>query len=260
MLEQLEAGHSVSASLASLARDRGASWRSLSAAWGIATTSGAPLAPALESFAQSLRDRSAAERDIAVALAGPRATARVVLLLPAVALGLALLLGVDLGAALTHPVGAVSIAAGVLLALLARSWTRRMLRRAAPPPPTIGLELDLLAVAAGGGGSPEAARRLVQSVLDAADLAPAPTCGDADDTAAVLVELSRRSGAPLASLARAEATQARLRARDEARRTAEDLGVRLMLPLGACVLPSFLLIGIVPMLVGLLSSTAPQAY
>ena len=47
----------------------------------------------------------------------------------------------------------------------------------------------------------------------------------------------------------------RARARAAARETAEALGVRLMLPLGACILPAFLLIGVVPMLIGLLSST-----
>ena len=45
-------------------------------------------------------------------------------------------------------------------------------------------------------------------------------------------------------------------ARAEARETAERLAVRLMLPLGACILPAFLLLGVVPMLIGLLSSTA----
>jgi tight adherence protein B len=44
-------------------------------------------------------------------------------------------------------------------------------------------------------------------------------------------------------------------ARTAARRTAERLGVRLMLPLGACVLPAFLLIGVVPILLGIVSST-----
>ncbi|OYX57207.1 MAG: hypothetical protein B7Y93_02920, partial [Micrococcales bacterium 32-70-13] len=63
-------------------------------------------------------------------------------------------------------------------------------------------------------------------------------------------------GAPLGELARADAAEARAAARAAARETAERLAVRLMLPLGACILPAFLLLGVVPMLLGLLSSTA----
>lgn len=227
-------------------------WAALAAAWRIAGMTGAPLAPALRAFAGAMRDRDAAARDIEVALAAPRATARIVQLLPLVAIALGLLTGADLLAAVQQPIGAASVVLGVLLVLLGRAWMRRLVRRAAPPPPTTGLALDLLAVAAGGGGSPDAARAVVLDELAAAGIDPArdaPLLG-------TLTELSRRSGAPLGELARAEAAEERRVARDEARTTAERLGVRLMLPLGACVLPSFLLLGVVPMLVALLSSTA----
>lgn len=239
----------------------GPAWKSLAVAWRVAIISGAPLALALRGFADGLRDREAARRDIEVALAGPRATARIVIVLPAVAILLGVLMGVDLAATLASPVGAGAIAGGVALIVIARRWMRRLLRAAEPPPPTVGLALDLLAVAAGGGGSPEAAAALVTVELNRMGLA-------ADTTAAALsgapvmadlVRLSREAGAPLAELARADATEARSAARATARLTAERLAVRLMLPLGACILPSFLLLGVVPMLVGLLSSTA-QAF
>jgi len=237
----------------------GPAWCSLAAAWRVATTSGAPLAPALRGFADGLRDREAARRDIEVALAGPRATARIVMVLPAVAVCLALVIGVDLFATLTTPVGAASIAAGVALIAIARVWMRRLLRAAAPPAPTVGLALDLLAVAAGGGRSPEAAAVLVLAELDRVGLtvAGASTArGDDADTMAGLVLLSREAGAPLGELARSDAVEARATARAAAQYTAERLAVRLMMPLGACILPSFLLLGVVPMLIGLLSSTA----
>lgn len=234
-----------------------AAWRSTAAAWRVAEASGAPLAPALRAFAEGLRDRQAARRDIRIALAGPRSTASIVLLLPGVALLLALLMGVDLLGALVTPIGAGALIGGALLVLLARRWMRGLLRAAEPPAPTTGLALDLLAVAAGGGGPPERATELVAVELRAAhpDLAAA---GALDADVAGIRELaafSRRSGAPLAELARTEAAEQRARARAAARETAETLGVRLMLPLGACILPAFLLIGVVPMLVGLLSST-----
>ncbi|MFP5289391.1 MAG: type II secretion system F family protein [Actinomycetes bacterium] len=256
LVDDLDAGAPLGLAIDRVARDRDDGWRALAAAWSVATSSGAPLAPALSAFAEAVRDRAAAQRDIAVALAGPRATARIVLALPVVAIGLALLAGADILASLAHPIGIASIVAGLALGVLARAWMARMLRAAAPPPPTVGLDLDLLAVAAGGGGSPEAARATVLRALVDQGL-PAPSGAQAaDDALSRLVALSRASGAPLGALARAEAAEARAAERARARRSAEELAVRLMLPLGVCVLPSFLLLGVVPMLVGLLSSTA----
>ena len=256
LVDDLDAGAPLGLAIDRVARDRDDGWRALAAAWSVATSSGAPLAPALSAFADAVRDRAAAQRDIAVALAGPRATARIVLALPVVAIGLALLAGADILASLAHPIGIASIVAGLALGVLARAWMARMLRAAAPPPPTVGLDLDLLAVAAGGGGSPEAARATVLRALVDQGL-PAPSGAQAsDDALSRLVALSRASGAPLGALARAEAAEARAAERARARRSAEELAVRLMLPLGVCVLPSFLLLGVVPMLVGLLSSTA----
>ncbi len=227
-------------------------WASLAAAWSVASRAGAPLAPALRGFADALRDRQAAARDIEVALAGPKATARIVQSLPAVAVLMALLLGVDVVATVLHPVGAASIVIGIALLVLARRWMLRLLRAATPPAPTAGLALDLLAVATAGGGPPEAAEQLVARELAAAGLDAA---GDAE-RATALVMLSRRSGAPLGELARAEAIEQRAAARTQARAAAERLAVRLMLPLGACILPSFLALGVVPMVLGLISSTA----
>lgn len=250
----------VASSEYALSADDESAWRSLAAAWRVATVSGSPLAPALRGFAETLRNREAAHRDIRIALAGPRATARIVMLLPVVAVLLGLLMGVDLVATISTPVGAGAVAAGLVLIMMARGWMRRLVRSAAPPAPSVGLALDLLAVAAGGGGSPEAAAALV--VAEVRRALPAPHLGADDalsrDTAHLdaLVQLSRAAGAPLGELARAEAAETRNRARAESRESAERLAVRLMLPLGACILPSFLLVGVVPMLLGLLSSTA----
>lgn len=227
-------------------------WSALAAAWRVATISGAPLAPALRQFADTLRDREAAERDVGVALAGPKATAKVVLWLPAAAIVLAVIIGVDLLATIGHPLGVASMTGGLVLVLMGRRWTRRLVREAEPPPPTAGLALDLLAVAAAGGRSPEAAVTLVERSLTAAAL----EVGDDERRAlADLVHLSRQAGAPLGELARAEAQDARADSRAHARQSAERLGVRLMLPLGACILPAFLLLGVVPVLLAIISST-----
>lgn len=227
-----------------------ASWRALGAAWRVATITGAPVAAALRAFAGAMRDRDAARRDIEIALAGPRSTARIVMLLPFVALALGLLMGVDLVATVASPLGAACCVAGVVLIVVARRWMRRLLLAAEPRPSNDGLALDLLAVAALGGGAPEAAATLVMTELERAGLDATHHRLDP------LVRLSRRAGAPLGELARTEAAEVRVNERADARVAAERLAVRLMLPLGACVLPSFVLLGVVPMLLGLLSSTA----
>ena len=108
----VSSGGEVSAAIEQVAESaaNGSAWRALGAAWRVATVCGAPLAAALRAFAEALRDREAARRDIEVALAGPRATARIVMLLPLIAVLLGLLMGVDLVATLSTPIGAACIA------------------------------------------------------------------------------------------------------------------------------------------------------
>lgn len=240
------------AAMAAASVDPPVAWRALIGVWRVAAIVGAPLSEVLRGFADVLRDRHAAQREIEVALAAPRATARLVLWLPAAGVLLALLIGVDVVATVLNPLGGASLVAGLALVHAGRRWTSRLLAEAEPPPPTAGLGHELLAVAAGGGRPPEAALALVLDELAAVEC---PVSDGERAELVALVALSRRAGAPLGELARAEAREARATARDEARRTAERLGVRLMMPLGVCVLPAFLLIGVVPILLGIISST-----
>lgn len=62
------------------------------------------------------------------------------------------------------------------------------------------------------------------------------------------------TGAPTASLLEVGARQLRTERRHEAERAAARLGVKMVLPLGACYLPAFVLIGVVPVALGLLPS------
>jgi tight adherence protein B len=98
--------------------------------WAVAESAGAPAAGVLERYAQSRREIAEAERERAVALAGPQATVTVLTWLPVAGLGLALLIGADPLALLGSPVGLVSIGSGVVLLALGRLWMRRMLEGA----------------------------------------------------------------------------------------------------------------------------------
>lgn len=228
-----------------------ASGRVLAAAWHVAVAAGAPLAPTLRTIADALRDRAETERDIAIALAGPRATARLVSWLPLVGMALAVVMGVDLLGTLTGSVvGWALLGSGTLLLLLGRRWMRALLHRASPGSDLPGLRHDLLAVALSGGlGVPSAL-----ALCDEACVTH-PVLEDDRASVARILSLAQRAGAPAVDLLRSAAAQARRRRRMQGRSDAAALAVRSMVPLGVCVLPSFMLLGVAPVVLSIVSST-----
>ena len=237
-----------------LPQSAASAWLGLGALWSVATEAGAPLARSMRSFADALRSLADVERDLAVALAGPAATARIVLALPAVGVLLGALLGFDtLRILVATPFGLSCLVTGALFTALARGWMRRLLRRAEPRSRTPGLVPELMAVAMTGGASIARARAAVSRAVDLLGI----DAGEEDAVVEDVLALSRRAGVPAADLLRSEADLLRRRARADGRRAAEEAGAALMLPLGACVLPAFLLVGVAPLLASVISSTLP---
>lgn len=79
---------------------------------------------------------------------------------------------------------------------------------------------------------------------------------DAPDEARLVASALRpawRAGASPVPLLRAEADRLRARARARSRAAAGRLAVQLVLPLGACSLPAFVLLGLVPVVVSLVA-------
>ena len=226
----------------------GGAWSDVAAAWEIATVVGAPLAEVLRSLAESLQDAAAPADDVRIALAEPTGTARLLLWLPFAGLLLGFALGFDtIGVLVTNPLGIVCVVAGLALVLLARLWTSRMVRRARPRPGTPGMHAELVAVALSGGvGIPRALRLVEHSSAVHVEGRAA--------TDAVL-ELSRSAGVPAGTLLRASAAQQRHEARVQGRIRAARLSSSLLLPLGACTLPAFLLLGVAPLMLSVLGST-----
>jgi tight adherence protein B len=228
-------------------------WRGLATAWAVALDAGAPLAPTLREFAASLRDLAEAQREIAVALAAPVATTRLVMALPVIGLFFGFVLGFNpIGTLVTTPAGWACVVVGGGLMLAASRWNRRLVRSAQPRDLTPGLEYDLVAIAVAGGGALDRARRSVALAMEQYG------AGVRQDEAGIdsVLDLSRRAGVPAAELLRTEATEQRRSARAEVRQRAEALSVRLMLPLGVCILPAFMLLGVVPMLLTVIGSTS----
>lgn len=226
----------------------GGAWVDLAAAWEIATTVGAPLAEVLRMIAESVRDAASAADDVRIALAEPAGTARLLLWMPLAGLLLGFALGFDtVGIVVRNPMATMCVAIGLCLVGVARLWTRRLLRRASPRPGIPGMSAELVAIAVSGGASIDRALRLVAASSVSGD--------DSEHRIRSVLDLSRAAGVPAAELLRASAAQERHAFRVHGRLRAARLSTRLLLPLGTCTLPAFLLLGVAPLLLSVLGST-----
>jgi len=243
----------ILASIGAMNGPESSAWRSLAAAWQVATTAGTPLAPSLRRMAGSLRALADAQREVRIALAGPVATARMVMVLPAVAVIFGILLGFDpLRTLFTTPFGLGCLGLGLVLIVAASRWNRRLVASAQPEEENPGLLCELSAIAVTGGASMSRARASVELALGECGIAVT----DHDELVAErIIALSTRAGVPAAELLRAEAEELRRIARARSAKQAVVLAVHLMLPLGLCILPAFMLLGVAPMVLALLSST-----
>jgi len=254
----IEGGESVPAAIRThlvrrSASPAGRAWAGVAAAWQVATDAGAPLASTLREFARSLRAIAEIERDITTALAGPRATARLVMVLPVLGVFFGMVLGLNpLAVLFTTTAGLSCLAVGSALMAVAWWWNRRLVAAARPRDLTPGLRCDLMAIAVSGGASLERATAAVDRALHDSGLDPAVGEVEVDDVLA----LSRAAGVPAAELLRSQAEESRRSAAAAAERRASVLAVRLMIPLGVCVLPAFMVLGVLPLLISVISSTS----
>jgi tight adherence protein B len=230
----------------------GSAWRAVAAAWFVAGESGAPLASSLRETADALRQLGQLHRDVDAALAGPRSTARFVGAMPVIGLLFGALLGFDtIGVLFGTPLGIACLVVGSLLSAVAARWTSRLVARARPSESSPGLTAQLVAIGLAGGGSILRARELASKALDAHGL------GEPDDVKRIdqVLDLSRAAGVPAAELLQSEALQIRREATSRAQSRAASLSTTLMIPLGVCVLPAFMLLGVAPMMIAVFSST-----
>lgn len=103
-------------------------WKRLAWCFAISERSGAALAELLDQLATDLENSADMRRALDVALAGPRATSRLLTFLPLIGLGLGQLLGIEpVYILLTHPLGRIALVGGVLLWLSNRWWCNHLL-------------------------------------------------------------------------------------------------------------------------------------
>lgn len=228
-------------------------WRILAVAWMLAEESGAPLAPALDRIGAALRSLELLRERRRVLLAGPRATVRLVAALPALALLLGGLLGFDPLPVLLSPLGVLLLTAGALLLASGIAWARLLQRRIEDTDRIDAVEFELLWIALGGGSPAREACRRVVDCIDSVGAEWVPFDRFLRRAPLLLtIDSAVSAGIPLRSLLLEEASAVRERAQSELEQEAERLGISVLIPLGVCVLPSFVLIGVVPVVISML--------
>jgi tight adherence protein B len=231
----------------------GEAWRSAAAAWGVAVECGAPLAASLRELAAVYRAVGHNQRELEAAWAGPRATVRLVAALPAVGVVFGLLMGFDtLRVLFASPPGWLCLLLGGALMFAGGRWNRRLMAAARPARSAPGIGIDLMTIALEGGCSIGRARSIVREQLRRNGLDPSH---EDESLVSDVLALAEAAGAPVSDLLRGEAVLLRNRVRVEGRAATEVLAVRLMIPLALCFLPAFLVLGVMPVVLALVSST-----
>lgn len=238
----------------------------------LAHATGAALAPVLEACADAAREEAEASLARDVALAGPRMSARVLAWLPVAGVALSTLIDSGVLRVLASPVGAALAGAAASLAVAGRWWMRRLVARAQAPPTATGVTLHAMRAALAAGAD-------IPSALAAVGNAMVPEQAFARDAVALqkaglalargaswreawgeaslpelegALRLAWERGSQAAPMLLAASTGADLRRRRAAQVAAGELSVRLTLPLALCLLPAFVVAGIVPLLVSLI--------
>ncbi|MGJ0203133.1 type II secretion system F family protein [Leucobacter sp. gxy201] len=251
LIGHLDRGASAAEALRAATADP--DWRLVAAAWTLAERSGAPLAPALERISAALHDLVRMRGRRATLLAGPRMTVRMVASLPPLALLLGAALGFDPIPVLVGPAGALLLAVGTALLVAGIAWARSLTRTVADRDRVAAVEFELVWIVLSGGAGPgEALVRVADCV---SDLRVAWVRFDelcAGRPLRRTLAGAARAGVPVATLLLEEAEAVRGRALADLESEAERLGVRVLVPLGVCVLPAFIALGVMPVLLSML--------
>lgn len=124
-------GDLVGALLSAAEIEGAAALRRLAACWRVSESSGAGLALAVDRVADGLRAEETQRREVAAELAAPRATARLLAVLPLAGLLLGAGIGAHPLAVLLHtPYGLACLVLGAALDVAGLAWTARIARSA----------------------------------------------------------------------------------------------------------------------------------
>ncbi|HZM84008.1 MAG TPA: type II secretion system F family protein [Candidatus Limnocylindrales bacterium] len=244
------------------------------AARRLSDRTGAALADLLERLEVHQRALSRLDATAYAQAAGARLTALILIALPALALLLGHSIGADaLGILFQTHIGFVCTAIAVALQLAGLAWTDRLSRsRTDPLHAELAVASDLMAAALRAGSPVPSAVLHVGDVLEgplsasltqigrelAAGVSPKQAWQRIGrlDAARRLTNAAQRtseSGAAMSGALTRCADDLRVDAAHERQARVQRASVLLMLPLGLCFLPAFLLAGLVPVVLAVIS-------
>jgi tight adherence protein B len=196
---------------------------------------GAPLVPTLLFLDEQLGQQEKTQAEIRQAQAIPLATRKLLLWLPAGTVVMSQLAGLGTVQGLLQPLGLVALTLSIALLLLGAKISARMISRLQPPSNAARELLALHICLSAGMGLQQVRRHLPKLSLRAEEL----------------IGFSAQTGAGLSSLLLSEIAMSNQRASSESLTQAKKLSVALLIPLAATTLPAFLLLTIVPMIIGI---------
>ena len=132
--------------------------------WDVANESGGNLALALDRLAEVFESQHKQSSELKIAFASPRASANLILMLPILAVIFAELLGLPtISSAFDTSLGALAIGVGLILLIVARIVSLRMLEKARPREADPGAFLDAVVIGLSAGLSPRSSSNLAQN-------------------------------------------------------------------------------------------------
>jgi len=209
---------------------------------GVVLASGGRAAEAISRIRSVLEQNQDQLRRVELANAAPRATVRLVLWLPIAALILGQLSGFgSLQVLVRSPIALASVLVGGLLLAIGGYFSARMLNSARKVNSDSAIFLDAISIALSAGLPTEPSIHLAEKNY------PHELGISIKDELQALIALSKNTGAPLGKLLSERADSIRGEVNYKKSLALEKLSVRLMIPLGASVLPAFALIAVVPL-------------
>jgi len=191
--------------------------------------SGAPVRQVAKRLVGFELDLERFRSELATANAVPIATRKLLLWLPALSLVIGQLAGFGTLAAIFQPLGAVALAIAGVLILIGIRWSGKLLRPLLKEPEHPAFDLLRFSLLLSAGS---------------------PLSNSHPDALSKLVDLSRLTGAPLQELVEIEIELTTQRALQESMAKAKRMSIELLVPMSLTVLPAFLILTIVPMLIG----------
>jgi tight adherence protein B len=224
--------------------------------WNFALSTGAAPTQVFVVCAEAFTEAAENARQARVQLAGPQAATRMVMILPVLAIAGGVIAGYNpLKFLFGTLLGFTALLCAAALMFFAHRWSRHLVKKAQQWDWARGMSAEAMAISLSAGQSLEQARTWSRNVAEKYLENPENIRSELA-SCEEFVELAQRTGVALAGLLRTYAQLERATAKEEAQMRIEKLSVQLMIPLGVCVLPAFISVGVLPLVASVISSTA----